>query len=85
MAKNKLIESTKIDIDNVEKQAKKLSDESETGKIEKQAKINITLPKSLHMKLKMYTMINDTNIQEVGLKLFQEFLNEQDLSNNKYF
>lgn len=83
MAKNKLIKS--IDIDKVEKLAKKVSDEQESDKMEKQAKINLSLPKTLHMKLKMYVMINDTNIQEVGLKLFKDFLDKQDLSQTKYF
>ena len=82
---NKLLKSTKIDPGKIEKLAKKVSNEPDKDKIEKQAKINLSLSKYYHMKLKMYCMINDTNIQETGVKLFKDFLDKQDLSQEMYF
>ena len=71
--KNKLLSSTNIDINEIEKLAKNASSEKEQIS-EKEVKINIGLKKSKHIKLKTYCMHNETTLQSLVSSLIDKFL-----------
>lgn len=85
---NKLKGSTEIpkkeiDVNELEEQAKKLTARKVSGKsptppiIEKEVKINVLLPKTLHWKFKTICMFRETNMQDKALEIITSWLNKQ--------